>query len=118
MAIEQLNQVKLIGIVGNSRVSNVADRVLVNFSLATNLAYKDKDNNPIIETTWHNCSFWSKEEDSIVYNIRRGTAVSIIGRIRQCRYCSSDGEQRSSYEILVNHLEFPIETPTVQTTRK
>lgn len=50
MELECINRVELRGIVGTSRVTEVGDRNLINFSLATNYAYKDKDGYPVIET--------------------------------------------------------------------
>ena len=51
MELECINRVELRGIVGTSRVTEVGDRNLINFSLATNYAYKDKDGYPVSETT-------------------------------------------------------------------
>ena len=51
MELECINRVELRGIVGTSRVTEVGDRNLINFSLATNYAYKDSDGCPVIETT-------------------------------------------------------------------
>jgi len=49
--MEQLNSVNLRGIIGTVRVQDIQDRKVANFSLATNLAYKGRDGEAIIETT-------------------------------------------------------------------
>ena len=51
MELECIYRVELRGIIGTSRVTEVGDRNLINFSLATNYAYKDSDGCPVIETT-------------------------------------------------------------------
>ena len=48
---QYINRVELRGIVGTSRVTEVGDRNIINFSLATNYAYRDRDGYPVIETT-------------------------------------------------------------------
>lgn len=51
MELECINRVELRGIVGTSRVTEVGDRNIINFSLATNYAYRDREGYPVIETT-------------------------------------------------------------------
>lgn len=50
MELECINRVELRGIVGTSRVTEVGDRNIINFSLATNYAYRDREGYPVIET--------------------------------------------------------------------
>ena len=52
--MEQINRIVLRGNVGNVKLQNVGNSEVIRFSLATNYAFKGKDGNPVIETTWHN----------------------------------------------------------------
>ena len=79
MELECINRVELRGIVGTSRVTEVGDRNLINFSLATNYAYKDKDGYPVIESTWHACKAWAEREDDLTM-YGNGTSLHIEGR--------------------------------------
>ena len=64
MELECINRVELQGTVGTSRVTEVGDRNIINFSLATNYAYRDREGYLVIETkTWHTCSAWAGRED-------------------------------------------------------
>ena len=56
---QYINRVELQGIVGTSRVSNLGEKNAVSFSLATNYAFKDREGCHVIETTWHNCTFFA-----------------------------------------------------------
>ena len=49
--MEQLNKVELIGTVGSVYVKDFGNTRCVNFSVATNQCYKDREGCPVIETT-------------------------------------------------------------------
>lgn len=98
--MEQLNKVELKGIVGSARTSPIGNTNITRFSVATTYAYKDKEGCPILETTWHQCTSF----DPKASELKRGDNVSVIGRIRNNRYTDSDGNEKTSYDILVNNL--------------
>ena len=62
---QYINRVELQGIVGTSRVSDLGEKKVVNFSLATNYAFKDRQGSSLIETTWHNCTSLADKEDDL-----------------------------------------------------
>ena len=101
MELECINRVELRGIIGTSRVTEVGDRILINFSLATNYAYKDSDGCPVIESTWHACKAWAEREDDLTM-YRKGTPLHVEGRIRNIRYTDANGCERSTLEIIVS----------------
>lgn len=49
--MESLNAVKLRGVVGTIRISQIGETKVARMSVATNYAYRDKDGNAVIETT-------------------------------------------------------------------
>ena len=51
--MEQLNRVELRGTVGCVYVEDFGNTRCVNFSVATNYYFKDREGCPVIETTWH-----------------------------------------------------------------
>ena len=77
MELECINRVELRGIVGTSRVTEVGDRNIINFSLATNYAYRD----------------------------RKGTPLHIEGRIRNIRYTDASGCERTTLEVVASKVE-------------
>ena len=73
-----LNRIELRGNVGqDARINRVGDNTVVRFNMATNETYKDRSGN-------------LKEET--------------IGRLRQIRYTTAEGEERSFYEVLASRL--------------
>lgn len=103
MELECINRVELRGIVGTSRVTEVGDRNLINFSLATNYAYKDKDGYPVIESTWHACKAWAEREDDLTM-YRKGTPLHVEGRIRNIRYTDIGGCERITWEVIASKV--------------
>lgn len=104
--MEQLNRIELRGKVGNVRLSTVGDSKVLNFSLATNMAYKGKDGQGVIETTWHNVVAWSGKNMPDFENIQKGTSLYVQGRIRNTSYTGQDGVERQSYEVLARKIVF------------
>ncbi|MBR4757484.1 MAG: single-stranded DNA-binding protein [Bacteroidaceae bacterium] len=100
--METLNRVELVGMVGNVRHTPVgATSHAYNFSVATDYAYHGADGTPVIETTWHNCYYMSRDEDE---RIKRGATLRIHGRIQSQKYIRFDGKEVESYRILVNRI--------------
>ena len=56
--MEQLNRIEIRGNIGNVNILKVRDTRVAHFSVATNFAYKDRNGEPVIETTWHNVTAW------------------------------------------------------------
>ena len=108
MKIEQINRVELRGKVGNVRLNTMEDAQVVNFSLATNYVFKQKDGTPVIETTWHNVVLWSSRERNDLSFIKKGVSLHVTGRIRISHYLANDGTERSVYEIFAASAE-PVE---------
>lgn len=100
---QNINRVELQGIVGASKVTCIGDKKAVRFSLATNYAYKDKEGYPVIETTWHNCTFFAdKEDDLSIY--AKGTPLLIEGRLRNLRYTDACGCERTTIEVVASKV--------------
>ena len=100
---QYINRVELQGIVGTSRVSNLGEKNAVSFSLATNYAFKDKEGCHVIETTWHNCTFFAdKEDDLSIYD--KGTPLHIEGRLRNLRYTDACGCERTTIEVVASKV--------------
>jgi single-strand DNA-binding protein len=105
MFTEQLNKVELVGTVGSVAVNKVGDMKNVRLSLATEYSYRDNAGCMIIETTWHNVTAWEGEEIRYLEDISRGDRLHVVGRMRQIRYTSSDGTERTVYEVIASKLE-------------
>lgn len=104
--MEQLNRIEIRGNVGNVNILTVGDARVAHFSVATNFAYKGRNGEPNIETTWHNVTAWEGNKGIVpLDSIQKGFPVYVIGRLRSQKYTSSDGVERTSMEVIANTVE-------------
>lgn len=103
---EFLNRVELRGRVGHDpKIFSVGDAQVARFSLATNEAFRGKSGELREEVTWHNVSAWAGRNIMDFKDIRKGTLVSLVGRLRNTRYTGSDGTDRTIVEVVAGRLE-------------
>ncbi len=103
--LEQLNKVELIGVVGKASSQTIGENTLVRFSVATNYAYKDREGNFIIDTTWHNVCAWENENGPDTTDIAKGDYVHITGRLRMSRYTDASGCEKTYPEIIASKIK-------------
>jgi len=102
--MEQLNRIELRGNVGSVRYGTVGDTNVANFTLATSFAYKGRNGEGIIDTTWHNVVAWEGRNIPDVRQLTKGSQVYVCGRLRERRYVGSDGQDHSSFEVLASKV--------------
>ena len=112
--MEQLNRIELRGTVGNIKTQEISGANVANFTVATNLAYRDKDGCAIIETTWHNVTTWESKDIQNLDRIEKGSKVHVVGRIRNQRFCGSDGVERTMCEVVARAVELIDEQEVLQ----
>ena len=103
--MEHLNQVELRGFVGSVKIDEVADTHVARFSMATNYIYRDRDGCAVIETTWHSVTAWQGPDAPNLNELAKGDIVHVIGRLRQRKYTTESGEQRSTIDVLAHSVE-------------
>lgn len=102
--MEQLNSVILRGIIGSTRIQTVGQTELVRFSLATNYAYKNRNGDAVIETTWHQVTAFKSERMPDLTALSKGAGVEVKGRIRNQRYTDANGVEKIVSEIVASQL--------------
>ncbi len=101
-----LNRVEVRGRVGQDpRIAKVGEASVARFSVATNEIFKDRNGEIREETTWHNISAWAGKGIADFTKVRKGAMVSLVGRIRNVKYTSIEGEDRHYQEIVASHLD-------------
>ena len=103
--MEQLNRVELRETVGSIYIKEFGNTRCVNFSVATNHCFKDRDGCPVIETTWHRVIAWESQETADAFKLEKGSPVHVIGRIRVQRYTGADGVERQAVEIVAQRID-------------
>ncbi len=102
--MEQLNRIELRGNVGTVRVQEFNGTHVGRISIATNYVYKDREGNPVIETTWHNVTAWEGKNVSDLERIHRGDKLYVVGRFRSQRYEGNDGVERVVNEVVASRV--------------
>ena len=102
--MEQINRIELRGLVGNVRLQEVGDKKVARFTLATSLAFNDRNGAAVIDTQWHNVSAWEGKKITGVEKIKKGDKIWVSGRIRYNKFTGVDGQDHYSTEILANKL--------------
>ena len=102
--MEFLNRIELRGIVGMTTLNKVGETQVCHFSVVTEYAYKDKENNPVVDTTWFNVTAWEGRNMPALRDIVRGAIVQVHGRVRTFKYTQADGTERSGWEILARRV--------------
>ena len=103
--MEQLNQILIRGTVGFVRQQTVNNRMVIHLSVATNYVYKDRNGDPVIETTWHNVTAWEGKSFTNLDKIEKGSKVEVQGRLRGQRYTDSEGIERYAFEVVAYSLK-------------
>ncbi|MCQ2141305.1 MAG: single-stranded DNA-binding protein [Bacteroidales bacterium] len=102
--MEQLNQIHLRGTVGLVRMQEYEGRRVAHISLATTYAYKGKEGEGVIETTWHNISAWEGRNMCDFDLLQKGCRLEVIGRLKNQKYTGNDGIERIGYEVVAKGM--------------
>ena len=76
VGIDEQCRVELRGTVGSIYIKEFGNTRCVNFSVATNHCFKDRDGCPVIETTWHRVIAWENQDTADAFKLEKGSPVS------------------------------------------
>ena len=107
--MEDINRIELQGRVGTLRTNTVNGTMVANFSLATDLLYKNREGAGVPETTWHNVVAWSGRDMPDLSKITIGMPLYVSGRMRTTKYTTAEGTDKYFYEVLANKIRFVTE---------
>jgi single-strand DNA-binding protein len=100
-----LNQVTLIGNVGNVEVRNVDGKKYAKLSVATSEGGGMKDGQPVPEVTmWHNVMCFDGQASTVEKCVTKGDKVGIVGRLRERKYTDSNNIERKEISIVASNV--------------
>ena len=103
-----LNNVQIIGNLGGTpemKFLNNNDHV-VNFSVAVNERWKNRDGEPQERTTWLRIVAFNGIGSACAEYLRRGDAVFVEGRLQIREYEDKDHVERTSVEVVASKVRF------------
>ena len=75
---------------------------VINFSMATNESWKDKNGDWQKITDWHRIVVWNKDAEFLAEEADKGTAVHIEGKLKTRSY-DKDGKKQYITEVKSDH---------------
>ena len=102
--MEYINKVTLQGKVGAIRLNEIQGHKVASFSVSTELVSLNAYGQLMAELTWHQVCAWDGENICDLTRLRKGDEVRVSGRIRNTRYTSADGTEKTFTEVLASEL--------------
>jgi len=101
------NSVRLMGFLGNDpEVKTIGEKKKVaKVSIATNDSYKNDKGEKVEETQWHNLVMWDRLAGLAENYLRKGSEISIEGKLTSRSYTDKEGIKRYVTEILVSDVQ-------------
>jgi len=102
-----VNKVILIGRLGaDPEVRYTPDgTMVVNFRIATNETYKNKQGEKISKTEWHRIVVFGRLAEICGNYLGKGRLVFIEGKLQTRTWDDKDGNKRSTTEILASNMQ-------------
>ncbi len=79
------------------------DKQVVNFSVATNDSYRNKQGERIEQTTYFDCSYWITANVAKILTI--GSLVELSGRVSTRAWTGNDGEARAGLNFHTSNIK-------------
>jgi single-strand DNA-binding protein len=100
------NSVRLVGCLGNQpEVKTVGNnKKLARVSIATNEWYKNEQGERVEETQWHNLVLWDKNATIAENYLKKGSEITIEGKLSSRSYIDKEGVKRYITEIVVSEI--------------
>lgn len=98
-----INRIELQGRVGNVRINSVGETAVANFTMVTEHLYKTRDG-AANEVTWIYVVAWQGKDMPDLELINKGASIYVVGRLRTARYISSEGVEKTVFEVIASKI--------------
>ncbi len=78
---------------------------VVNFSVATNRVFKDRDGKKQEQTDFHNVVVFGRQADTVNQYLKKGSSVFVEGRM-QTRSWEKEGQKMYRTEVVADRVQF------------
>ena len=100
------NKAIVFGVLGKDIEPKITDKgTVVNFSIATNKTYEDKNGEKKTETEWHNIEAWGSTANFAGKYGKKGSEVFVEGELKTDSYTNKDGVAVSRTKIKTNNIQ-------------
>ena len=102
------NSVTLIGNVGQIPTSKTlpSGTRVIEFSLATNDTYRNRDGEKVTRTEWHRIHAYGKVVEVLERYLNKGTKLALTGTLRYSKWTDKYDQSRTTTEIILDEFTF------------
>ncbi len=102
-----VNKVELVGFAGQDAESkDIKNNMKIGFfSLATSESYRTKTGEWASNTSWHRIVLWNENATKATEEVRKGSRVSLTGKLNYRTYETKSGEKRTIAEVIATSFE-------------
>lgn len=79
---------------------------VVNFSIATNRVYRDRDGKKQEQADFHNIVVFGRQADTVAQYMKKGSPVFVEGRLQTRSWEGKDGEKKYRTEVVADRVQF------------
>ncbi|MBW7891576.1 MAG: single-stranded DNA-binding protein [Chitinophagaceae bacterium] len=80
------------------------DKQVVNFSVAVNDSYRNKQGERVEQTTYFDCAYWISM--GVAKSLTKGLLVELSGRVSARAWTGKDGEAKAALNFHVSQIKF------------
>lgn len=108
LKMPELNYVLIVGNLTKDPIFRTTSNntPVVNFSIASNRRYRDRNNNWQEDVCYIGIVGWNKLADSCHQHLRKGSAVLVEGELQTRNWRTEDGGYRSILEVKARRIQF------------
>ena len=101
-----VNKVVLTGFAGADAEVKIlsGNQKLAKVSIAVNENFKNTAGEEVKKTNWFNLTFWGAKADIAEAQIKKGTRLTIEGKLQTGTYTAKDGSKRYTTDIVVQEV--------------
>ena len=101
-----INKVVLSGCAGaDAEVRNISgNQRLAKVNLAVNEYYKNASGEEVKRTNWFMLTFWNDKADFASAQIKKGTRLTVEGKLLSGSYVAKDGSKKFTTDIVVSEV--------------
>jgi single-strand DNA-binding protein len=79
--------------------------------VVTDRRVKEGDEWKSVDTSWHSVTAFKALAEGCAEELRKGDLVIVVGTIKQREYETREGEKRSAWEVIANHVGRDLSRP-------
>jgi single-strand DNA-binding protein len=105
--MKTINKVEIQGFLGQNVEEKTFEsgRTLISMNIATNESYKNKNDEWVTNTTWHNVAYWKNKKDEKFDFLKKGELISILGKLNTRKYTDKNDQERFVTEVVAYKIE-------------